>query len=120
VIYLVYRMKLAEKAQKDLKGFYAWLEERERFFYGDLPMVKAVRWYTTVIGEIYTLECWAAFEDEAAYGAYRRALASLKRNDEWEAQRVTQGEWWHFVDSRLVGDPPCRVGFGELGARADR
>ena len=45
MIYLVCRMKLAEKSRRDLKGFWAWLEARERWFYRDLPMVRGVRWF---------------------------------------------------------------------------
>ncbi|MFO0512766.1 MAG: hypothetical protein ACK51K_19125 [Gammaproteobacteria bacterium] len=116
MIHLVYRMRLTARAQQDMKGFWAWLEERERWFYRDLPMVKGVRWFTTVIGESYVLECWAAFEDEAGWGAYRSGLASLKRDADWESRRTSQGEWWTFLDSRIVGDVPCRVGFGQMGA----
>jgi hypothetical protein len=91
-------------------------ERVKRWFYRDLPMVKGVRWFTTVIGESYVLECWAAFEDEAGWGAYRSGLASLKRDADWESRRTSQGEWWTFLDSRIVGDVPCRVGFGQMGA----
>jgi len=114
VIYLVYRMKLSPQAQHDLKGFWAWLENRESWFYRDLQMVRGVRWYLSVVGELYTLECWAAFDDETAYGAYRQALAGLKRDSTWEGQRVSQGDWWEFLDSRLMEDPPCSAGFGEM------
>src|SRR5262245_56486488 len=76
VIYLVYRMRLSSRARQDLKAFWHWLEDRERWFYRDLPMVKEVRWYYSVIGDVYTLENWAAFEDEAAWGAYRAALGT--------------------------------------------
>lgn len=118
MIYLVYRMKLADKARQDMKGFWGWLEARERWFYRDLPMVKGVRWFQNIVGELYTIECWAAFEDEAAFGAYRKALSVLKQDASWEAQRVSQDAWWHFVESRLSGDLPCHVGFGPMGAKA--
>jgi hypothetical protein len=120
MIYLVYRMELSEKSRRDLGAFWGWLEARERWFYRDLPMVRGVRWFPTVIGDLYTLECWAAFDDEAALGNYRKALATLKADRGWETQRVSQDDWWHFLDSRLVGDPPCRVGFGPMGSVAER
>ncbi|MFC6879317.1 MULTISPECIES: hypothetical protein [Actinomadura] len=110
MIYLVYRMGLTERARRNMKEFWAWLEERESWFYRDLPMVREVRWYYSVIGEVYTLENWAAFEDEAAWGAYRAALSGLKADDGWEEQRVSQDEWWNFVDTRIVTDPPVSVG----------
>jgi hypothetical protein len=115
MIYLVHRMKLAEKSRRDLPAFWAWLEERERWFYADLPMVRGVRWYLTSIGESYTLETWCAFDDEAALGDYRRAIAGRKADAQWEAQRVSQDDWWHFIDSKLMTDPPCSVGLGRVG-----
>jgi len=116
MIYLVYRMRLTPRAREDMAGFWRWLEQRERWFYRELPMVRGVRWFTTVIGEVYTLECWAAFESESEYGRYRASLATLKSDADWEQTRVGQGEWWDFIDSRLVADVPCTVGFGQFGA----
>lgn len=111
MIYLVYRMRLTARARQDMKAFWAWLEDRESWFYRDLPMVKALRWYYSVIGDVYTLENWAAFEDEAGWGEYRAALANLKSNDDWETERVSQDEWWEFLDTRIVTDLPVSVGF---------
>ncbi|WP_436775847.1 hypothetical protein [Yinghuangia sp. YIM S09857] len=110
MIYLVYRMKLSEKSRRDQKAFWAWLEDRESWFYRDLPMVREVRWYYSVVGDVYVLENWAAFDDEAAWGAYRAALGGLKKDGAWESQRVSQDEWWEFLDTRIVTDPPVPVG----------
>ncbi|GAA4082875.1 hypothetical protein [Nonomuraea soli] len=111
MLYLVYRMRLSPRARRDMKAFWAWLEDRERWFYRDLPMVKEVRWHYSVIGDVYTLENWAAFEDEAAWGAYRAALGTLKADTSWESERVSQEEWWDFLDTRIMTDPPVTVGF---------
>jgi hypothetical protein len=110
MLYLVYRMRLTARARQDMKGFWAWLEERERWFYDDLPTVREVRWYYSVVGDVYVLENWAAFADEAAWGEYRAALARSKTDAAWEARRVSQDEWWEFLDTRLVTDPPVPVG----------
>lgn len=119
MVYLVNRMRLTEKARRDMPSLWSWIEQRERWFYRDLPMVQGVRWYLTVVGELYTLECWAAFADEAGYAAYRSAMSGLKSNAQWESQRVSQDDWWTFIDSRLMADLPCKVGFGRVGATAD-
>lgn len=111
MIYLVYRMHLAPRARHNMKDFWAWLEDRERWFYKDLPMVKEVRWFYSVVGDVYTIENWAAFDDEAAFGEYRKALSQLRSDESWEAERVTQEEWWEFIDTRLVTDPPVSIGF---------
>jgi hypothetical protein len=111
VIYLRYRIKLAARARQNMKEFWAWLEKREEWFYRDLPMVREVRWYYSVVGDVYVLENWAAFDDEAAFGAYRAALANLKADQDWEAERVTQDEWWEFLDTKLFTDPPVKAGF---------
>lgn len=111
MIYLRYRIELARRARENMKDFWAWLEQREKWFYRDLPMVKEVRWYYSVVGDVYVLENWAAFEDEAGFGAYRKALASLRSDSDWESERVSQEEWWHFLDTKLFTDPPVEVGF---------
>lgn len=115
MVYLVYRMRLTPSAQRDIHGFWHWLEQREKWFYRELPMVKAVRWFTTVIGDLYTVECWAAFDSESDYVQYRGRLATLKADEHWEHTRVSQTEWWEFLDSRLVADVPCVAGFGQFG-----
>ncbi len=111
MIYLVYRMKLSAKSRQDMKTFWAWLEDRERFFYDDLPMVKEVKWFYSVIGDVYVIENWAAFEDEAGWGEYRATLGRLKSDDTWESERVTQDDWWDFLDTRIVTNPPVEIGF---------
>lgn len=110
MIYLVYRMKLSERSRRNQKQFWAWLADREQWFYRDLPMVKEVRWYYSVIGDVYTIENWATFDDEAAWGAYRSALGTLKADSTWEGERVTQDDWWEFLDTRIVTDPPVAIG----------
>ena len=95
-----------------MKDFWHWLEDRETWFYQDLPMVKSVRWYYSLVGDVYTIENWAAFEDEVGFGEYRKALASLKGDANWENLRVTQDEWWEFLGTRMVVDPPVAIGFG--------
>ncbi|MGI5158877.1 hypothetical protein [Microbispora sp. CA-102843] len=111
MIYLVYRMKLSSRARRDMRDFWQWLEDRENWFYRDLPMVREVRWYYSVVGDVYVLENWAAFDDEAAWGEYRTALAGLKADGDWETRRVGQDDWWEFLDTRIVTDLPVPVGF---------
>ncbi|MEO6019339.1 MAG: hypothetical protein ABIP45_03710 [Knoellia sp.] len=111
MIHLVYRMRLSSRARQDMKGFWAWLEKRERFFYDDLPMVKSVNWYYSVVGDVYVIENWAAFENEAGWGEYRTALGTLKADSTWETERVSQDEWWDFLDTRIVTDTPVPIGF---------
>lgn len=111
MIYLHYRMRLRERARRNMKEFWAWLEQREQWFYRDLPMVEEVRWFYSVVGDVYVIENYAAFADEAAFGAYRKALANLKSDDSWESERVSQDEWWEFLDTKLTTDPPVAVGF---------
>jgi hypothetical protein len=64
-----------------------------------------------VVGDVYVIENYAAFENEAGFGEYRAALANLKADDGWESERVSQDEWWEFLDTKLTTDPPVPVGF---------
>ena len=68
-------------------------------------------WYYSVVGDVYMIENWAAFDDEAAWGEYRSALKNLKADAEWEGERISQEDWWDFVDTRIVTDTPVAVGF---------
>lgn len=106
MIYLIYRIKLTARSRADLAAFWRWATAREKWFYRDLPMVRSVRWYQSVVGDVYTLENWAAFEDIEAFGAYRRAIAELRSDPAWERKRVTQDRYWEFLDTRLFSDTP--------------
>lgn len=110
MIYLSYRRRLGDHARRDMAGFWRWAQEREQWFYQDLPMVRQTKWYYTVVGEAYTLENRAAFEDLAAFGKYRDALATMKADPSWESQRTSQAEWWTHLDSVLLTDPPVPLG----------
>jgi len=111
VIYLVYRMKLSARSRQNMREFWSWLQQREKWFYRDLPTVQEVTWNYSVIGDVYVVESRAAFLNEAAWGEYRAALTTLKSNDAWENERVSQDEWWEFLDTKIVCDPPIPVGF---------
>jgi hypothetical protein len=106
VIYLVYRMKLTPRAQHDMAAFWKWATAREEWFYRELPMVRSVRWYQSVIGGVYELENWAGFDDIEGFAAYRRKVGELRARPAWEKRRVTQGEWWEFIDTRMSTDTP--------------
>ncbi len=115
VIYLHYKMRLSPAARQDMKAFWAWLEAREQWFYNDLPMVEAVQWFYSLIGDVYVVENIASFADETAWGAYRAALAHRKRDDDWERERVSQDEWWDFLETKMLTDPPVNIGFSRQG-----
>jgi len=65
-----------------------------------------VRWYQSVIGAVYELENWAGFDDIEGFAAYRRKVADLRARPAWEKRRVTQSEWWEFIDTRMSTDTP--------------
>lgn len=106
MIYLVYRMKLTPRAQHDIAAFWKWAKAREEWFYRELPMVRSLHWYQSVIGGVYELESWAGFDDIEGFAQYRRKVAELRARPAWEKRRVTQGEWWEFIDTRMFTDTP--------------
>ena len=110
MIYLAYRRRLTDHARSDMEGFWAWAQRRERWFYDQLPMVRETRWYYTVVGDAYTLENRAGFDDVAAFGEYRNVVADLKEDRSWETERVSQSAWWTHLDSTLLSDPPVQMG----------
>jgi len=106
VTYLVYTVRLTSASRADLAGFWSWVSAREAWFYAQLPMVKGVRRYSTVVGDISTVEIWQEFEDLRAYAAYTAKVAELRRDPEWERRRVEQEERWEFLSSRVLADAP--------------
>lgn len=104
--YLVYTVRLTSVSRADLPGFWSWVRARDEWFYKELPMVKKVRRYATVVGDISTVEIWQEFEDLRGYAAYVEKVAELRRDPEWERRRVEQEERWEFLGSRVLTDAP--------------
>ncbi|QFZ19706.1 pyridoxamine 5'-phosphate oxidase family protein [Saccharothrix syringae] len=111
MLHLVYRIKPSPAAEQDPRAFWAWVQERERWFYDGLDTVVATRWRVRTVGEgVHTLEHTVTFADEAAWGRYRREVAARGRDPAWERRRVEQGHWWTLLDAGLLSDPPVPVG----------
>ena len=104
--YLVYTVRLTSASRADLPGFWSWVRARDGWFYKELPMVKQVRRYATVVGDISTVEIWQEFEDLRGYAAYVDKVAELRRDPEWERRRVEQEQRWEFLGSRVLTDAP--------------
>ncbi|GII67222.1 hypothetical protein Skr01_73070 [Sphaerisporangium krabiense] len=77
----------------------------------DLSMVRDVRRYHSVIGDVYVIGNWAACDDEAGWREYRAVFAGLKPDGDGEGQRLGQDDWREFLDTRIVTDLPVRAGF---------
>ncbi len=54
------------------------------------------------------MENWAAFDDEAGWGTYRAALAGLKKQPSWESERISQEDWWDFLETRMSPIRRCQ------------
>jgi hypothetical protein len=50
-------------------------------------------------------EFWHWYED-------RKVLATLESDTGPESTRVSQDNWWEFLETRLVTDAPGKIGFG--------
>jgi hypothetical protein len=112
MLYLVYRIKLTDAAERDPGGFWAWAADRERWFYDGLDTVLATTWRVRTIGvDVHTIEHTVTFADEAAWGTYRRQVAERDRDPAWQARRVSQSHWWHLIEAVLLNDPPLPLGF---------
>ncbi|GAA2598388.1 hypothetical protein [Streptomyces axinellae] len=112
MLHMVYQIELTEEAERDPGAFWAWLQEREQWFYDGLETVLATRWTVRTIGDrVHTLEHTVTFADEAAWGQYRRAVAQRGRDRVWEKRRTEQTGWWRLLDAALLSDPPVSLGF---------
>ncbi len=107
MLHLVYVMRPTAHARANLRAMWSWIHDRHGWFYGGLDMVKDVRWFVRTIGpEVHALEHFVSFEDEAAWGEYRRVLAVRAKDQEWEKRRVEQDLWWEILEAKILTDPP--------------
>lgn len=107
MLHLIYVMKPTRKARGDLPAFWQWVQAREAWFYEGLDMVKNPRWYVRTIGQdVHALEHSISFDDEAAWGAYRRAVSERSKDASWERRRVEQDDWWDILEARMLSDAP--------------
>ncbi|MCT8998344.1 hypothetical protein [Chelativorans intermedius] len=109
MLHLVYTFRPTAHARTNLQAFWRWIGEREAWFYDGLDMARDSRWYVRTIGQdVHALEHFIAFEDEAAWGAYRREVARRSRDAAWERRRVEQDLWWEITEARLLNDAPVK------------
>lgn len=107
MLHLVYVLRPSAHARGDLRAFWEWIRCRQTWFYEGLDMVKDLRWFVRTIGvDVHALEHFVTFDDEAAWGAYRRALAARAQDPVWEQRRVEQDVWFDILEARILTDPP--------------
>lgn len=107
MLHLVYVFRPTAHARANLRAFWAWVREREDWFYAGLDMAHEPRWLVRIVGtDVHALEHSVSFADEAAWGRYRQAVAQRSGDEAWERRRVEQELWWEIHESRLLGDAP--------------
>lgn len=109
MLHLVYTMRLTRKARENVADFWSWVRERQLWFYEGLSMVNEVHTYQCIVGpDVYTIEHWVSFNDEKAWGEYRRTIAQRRQAPEWERRRVSQDQWWEITQARILTDQPAQ------------
>jgi hypothetical protein len=112
LLYLVYRFKPTAYARANLGEFWKWMQDRELWFYDGLEMVLKTEWFVRTIGtDVHSVEHIVTFEDEAAWGNYRKRVRQKSQDANWEARRTEQEKWYDILDSALLSDPPVHMGF---------
>ncbi|WP_050436227.1 hypothetical protein [Chondromyces crocatus] len=107
MIHLVYVFKPTVKARANVAEFWDWVRARDLWFYDGLDMAHDPRWYVRTIGpEVHALEHSISFEDEAAWGTYRAAVALRSKEPDWERRRTEQEQWWEILEARILSDAP--------------
>lgn len=111
MFHLVYTFRPTPYAQENLNEFWNWMQEREKWFYDNLEMVQKTDWYVRTIGiDVHCIEHFVTFEDEAAWGEYRRAVKQKSRDPRWESRRVEQERWYEILEARILTDSPVKMG----------
>lgn len=107
MLHLVYLLKPTRRARSDMTAFWAWVREREVWFYDGLDTARDPRWYVCTVGRhVHALEHWISFQDEAGWGRYRAEVSRRSGDPAWERRRVEQDAWWAILDARLLNDAP--------------
>ncbi|WP_084650132.1 hypothetical protein [Stappia stellulata] len=107
MLHLVYQLHPTRHARSNLKEFWTWVSDREKWFYRDLEMVSNPRWYICTVGSnVHSIEHTISFEDEAAWGLYRREVSRRSKDSAWEKRRIEQDLWWEISEARLLNDAP--------------
>lgn len=107
MLYLVYDLHLTPHARANQAEFWAWVADREPWFYDGLDMVEGTWWldFGAVVQHL------VLFTDEPALTRYRAAIERKKQDTAWEARRVSQNRWYTIPDgSRVAIDPPVSLG----------
>ncbi|SEG95414.1 hypothetical protein SAMN05444920_10960 [Nonomuraea solani] len=113
MLHLVYRLRLTQKANSDMRAFWEWAGQRQTWFYSGLDMVEDTKWYVCTVGpEVHSLEHFVTFADESAWGRYRQEVARRGQDPAWERRRTSQEEWWELLEARLLNDPPATMSAG--------
>ena len=116
MLHLVYLFRPTAHARAHQTEFWAWVADRERWFYDGLAMVESTQWYAQTIGaNVHCVEHFVTFADESAWGAYRRAVSERGADPAWELRRTEQERWYEIVDARLLSDAPVELGLPRPG-----
>jgi hypothetical protein len=111
ILYLVYRFQPTAYARANSGEFWRWMQDREHWFYDGLEMVLKTEWYVRTIGiNVHDVEHIVTFEDEAAWGEYRKKVRQKSQDPQWESRRTEQEKWYEILDSSLLTDPPVQMG----------
>jgi len=114
MLFLTYTFEPTSYARDRPEEMWEWMQQRERWFYEGLVMVRGVTW--SVETAPLRIHHFVEFDDEAALAAYRRALADKGRDRAWEARRVEQDTWYTITGKTIQYSPPVGMGFRRRAA----
>jgi hypothetical protein len=107
LLYLVYDLHLTPHALGNREEFWAWVADREPWFFDGLGMVEGTWWLD--FGPV--VQHLVLFADESRLADYRAAVKLKREDPAWEARRRTQDLWYTVpTGSRVATDPPVSLG----------
>lgn len=107
LLYLVYDLHLTPHALANREEFWAWVAEREPWFFDGMLMVEGTWWLD--FGPV--VQHMVLFADEAGLASYHAAVEQKRADPAWEARRATETLWYTTpAGARVAEDPPVSLG----------
>ncbi|MFJ8158375.1 hypothetical protein [Streptomyces sp. NPDC094468] len=112
LLFLAYTFQTTPHANAHPGDFWAWMADRNDWFYEGLTMVLDTRWRIEHQGNGQLIHHEVLFADESGLASYREALRIRSRDEAWEQRRTSQDRWYRIVARSVQTSPPVPMTVG--------
>ncbi|MFJ3763003.1 hypothetical protein [Streptomyces sp. NPDC090080] len=109
LLFLAYTFETTQHADTHPGDFWAWMADRNEWFYEGLTMVLDTRWRIEHQDNGQLIHHEVLFADESGLASYREALRIRSRDEAWERRRTSQDRWYRIVARSVQTSPPVSM-----------